>query len=153
MVHGYHARWIAVYNRASHPSFSVGEYDWADHNGQRGWIWHTATVSGNLETANSVFDFSSFFTLKDNKGNYSALYGFGNGLGMVGDTTDGYLWKNKTVTFLENHDTGYRTNEDGTPQLHHTLDSFFNDWQVEQSYAYILTHPGVPCVYWKHFFD
>jgi alpha-amylase len=22
-----------------------------------------------------------------------------------------------------------------------------------QGYAYILTHPGVPCVYWKHYFD
>jgi alpha-amylase len=22
-----------------------------------------------------------------------------------------------------------------------------------QAYAYILTHPGVPCVYWKHYFD
>src|SRR5262249_51824797 len=26
-------------------------------------------------------------------------------------------------------------------------------WEVEQAYAYILTHPGVPCVYWKHYFD
>jgi alpha-amylase len=24
---------------------------------------------------------------------------------------------------------------------------------VEQGYAHILTHPGVPTVYWKHFFD
>jgi len=32
-------------------------------------------------------------------------------------------------------------------------DSFANNWQVEQAYAQILTHPGVPCVYWKHYFD
>lgn len=57
------------------------------------------------------------------------------------------------MTFLENHDTGYRTNEDGTPQEGHSSDSFANNWEVEQGYAYILTHPGVPCVYWKHFFD
>ena len=38
---------------------------------------------------------------------------------MVGDNTDAQPWKNKAVTFLENHDTGYRTNEDGTPQEHH----------------------------------
>jgi len=72
---------------------------------------------------------------------------------MVGDTTDGLAWKNRAVTFLENHDTGYRTNEDGSPQEHHEFDTFLNDWQVEQGYAYILTHPGVPCVYWKHYFD
>ena len=27
MVHGYHARWIALYNKKSAPTFSVGEYD------------------------------------------------------------------------------------------------------------------------------
>ncbi|HBG06576.1 MAG: alpha-amylase [Geobacteraceae bacterium GWC2_58_44] len=153
MVHGYHAKRIAQYNRATHPTFSVGEYDWGAHAAQRGWIWNTAAVAGDIKTSSSVFDFSSYFTLKDNKGNYSALYGYGNGIGMVGDTTDGIPWKNRAVTFIENHDTGYRTNDDGSPQLHHEHDSFLNDWQVEQAYAYVLTHPGVPCVYWKHYFD
>ena len=32
----------------------------------------------------------------------------------MGDTTDGVPWKQRAVTFLENHDTGYRTNDDGT---------------------------------------
>jgi alpha-amylase len=153
MVHGYHARWIAVYNRASQPTFSVGEYDWDKHGAQRGWVWHTATTAGDLATSSSVFDFSSFFTLKDNKGRYTAWYGYGNGIGLVGDNTDGIPWKNRAVTFLENHDTGYRTNEDGSPQEHHEHDNFLNDWQVEQGYAYLLTHPGVPTVYWKHYFD
>jgi len=22
-----------------------------------------------------------------------------------------------------------------------------------QGYAYILTHPGIPCIYWEHYFD
>ncbi|MBX2822736.1 MAG: hypothetical protein KTR29_23765 [Rhodothermaceae bacterium] len=154
MVHGYHARWIATYNRASSPTFSVGEYDWGAHAEQRGWVWHTATTKDDPRTASSVFDFTTKFALQQNKGNYTALFGpFGSGIGMVGDNTDGIPWKNRSVTFLENHDTGYRTNEDGTPQSGHDQDSFFNDWQVEQAYAYILTHPGVPAVYWKHYFD
>jgi alpha-amylase len=153
MVHGYHARWIAVYNRASGPTFSVGEYDWDKHAGLRGWVWHTATTPGELRTASSVFDFSTFFALKDNKGAYTAWFGYGHGLGLVGDSTEGLPWKNRAVSFLENHDTGYRTNDDGSPQEHHEHDSFLNDWQVEQGYAYILTHPGVPTVYWKHYFD
>jgi alpha-amylase len=159
MVHGYHARWIALYNRLTQPTFSVGEYDWDKHAQQRGWIWATATNPAptgpdHLRTSSSVFDFTSQFSLKSiNSGNYTALYGFGNGIGMVGDTTDGLPWKNRAVTFLENHDTGYRTNEDGTPQQGHQFDSFANNWQVEQAYAQILTHPGVPCVYWKHYFD
>jgi alpha-amylase len=153
MVHGYHAKWIAVYNRASRPTFSVGEFEWGDHPGQRGWAWHTATNPGDLRTSSSVFDFSSFSTLKHNKTNYPAWYGFGNGIGLIGDTTDGQLWKNKAVTFLENHDTGFRTNPDGSPEKDHNFDSFTNNWEVEQGYAYILAHPGVPTVYWKHYFD
>jgi alpha-amylase len=158
MVHGYHARWIGVYNRLSEPTFSVGEFDWDKHANQRGWIWHSATHpqaqgAERLKTASSVFDFTTQFTLKDNKTNKVVWAGFGGGTGMIGDTTDGLPWKNRAVTFLENHDTGYRTNEDGTPQEHHESDSFANTWEVEQAYAYILTHPGVPCVYWKHHFD
>jgi alpha-amylase len=165
MVHGYHARHIAEYNRITCPTFSVGEYDWDKHEAQRGWIWNTALdtiAKGNerLKTASSVFDFSTYFSLMSNIGigcnnnaDYTALYGFNNGLGIMGDNTDGLSWKNKAVTFLENHDTGWRTNEDGTNQEHHNFDSFSNNWQVEQGYAYILTHPGVPCVFWKHYFD
>lgn len=153
MVHGYHARWVALYNKRTNPTFSVGEYDWDKHADQRGWIWYSATWPGDLRTASCVFDFSTQFTLKDNKNNYTAWYGFGDGVGMMGDNTDGLPWKNRAVTFLENHDTGFRTNENGQPEEHHESDSFANNWEVEQAYAYILTHPGIPCVYWKHYFD
>jgi alpha-amylase len=152
MVHGFHARWAAVYNRATNPTFSVGEYDWDKLGGQRGWAWHTATTPARLETASSVFDFMTMFRLKGNKGNYRAWYDAGGG-GLIGDTTNDVPWKNRAVTFVENHDTGFRTNEDGTPQQNHHSDSFANGWEVEQAYAFILTHPGVPTVYWKHYFD
>lgn len=29
----------------------------------------------------------------------------------------------------------------------------FPSKQVAQGYAYILTHPGMPCVFWEHYFD
>lgn len=154
MAHGFMADKVSFYNRETTPSFSVGEY-WDIHADKRGWAWHSATEPNQLETASNVFDFTSHFTLKENltKGNYLALRGYGSGTGLMGDTTDGYPWKNRAVTFLENHDTGYRTKEDGTPQKDHKFDSFANNWQVEQGYAYILTHPGIPSVYWKHYFD
>jgi len=69
-----------------------------------------------------------------------------------GDNTDGLAWKNRAVTFIENHDTAYRTNEDGS-RKDNLSDSYANDWEVEQAYAQILTHPGVPTVFWKHYFD
>ena len=68
------------------------------------------TTPGDLRTSSSVFDFTTQFTLKDNKDRYLVWYGFGHGLGLMGDTTDGQPWKQRAVTFLENHDTGYRTN-------------------------------------------
>jgi alpha-amylase len=34
--------------------------------------------------------------------------------------------------------------------MNHSSDTLQNNWEVEQGYAYLLTHPGVPCVYWKH---
>ena len=153
LVHGYRANWLALYNKRTQPTFSVGEYDWDKQPEQRGWAWYTATRPGDFASTSSVFDFFTMFVLKDNKGKYDPWYGFGNGLGLVGDTTDNIPWKDRAVTFLENHDTGYRTNEDGTPQQGHEQDNFLNNWQVEQGYAYILTHPGVPCVYWKHYFE
>lgn len=153
MVHGYHARWLALYNRRSRPTFSVGEYDWDKHAEQRGWVWHTATAPGDLRTASDVFDFSTQFALKGNKGRFTAWHGFGAGLGMVGDNTEGRPWKQRAVTFLENHDTGFRTEEDGSVKPEHRSDSFSNGAEVEQGYAYILTHPGVPTVFWKHYFD
>jgi len=47
MVHGYHARWIALYNRLTQPTFSVGEYDWDKQSQQRGcWLprWSMKTA-------------------------------------------------------------------------------------------------------------
>ena len=159
MVHGYHAKWIALYNGLTHPTFSVGEYDWGAHNEQRGWIWYTATDTNangadRLRSSSSVFDFTTLFTLQQiREGRYHGLYGYGNGIGMVGDTTDNLPWRNRAVTFVQNHDLGYRTDEDGTPQKGHEFDVFANNWQVEQAYAHVLTHPGVPTVFWKHYFD
>jgi alpha-amylase len=104
MVHGYHARWIALYNRLTQPTFSVGEYDWDKHAQQRGWIWATATNPAptgpdHLRTSSSVFDFTSQFSLSRQPSNL--WHGFGNGIGMVGDTTDRLPWKNRAVTFLK----------------------------------------------------
>lgn len=157
MVHGYHAKHIAHYNQFSHPTFSVGEYDWGQHDASRGWIYNTAFTETGISTSSSVFDFKTFFTLRDNKSNYVAWYGYGQGIGLIGDNTDGLEWKTKAVTFLENHDTGYRCMdkyENGELHLEpEGSNSFENNWEVEQGYAYILTHPGIPCVYWPHYFD
>ena len=57
-------------------------------------------------------------------------------------------WAAKSVTFIDNHDTGPSYPSGG--QNHWP---FPKATKVIQGYAYILTHPGIPCVYWVHFYD
>jgi hypothetical protein len=52
---------------------------------------------------------------------------------------------------VDNHDTDYRREEEHrrcNDGIHH-----FPDKTVAMAYAYLLTHPRVPCVYWPYFFD
>ncbi|HSI83155.1 MAG TPA: alpha-amylase family glycosyl hydrolase, partial [Candidatus Methylacidiphilales bacterium] len=159
MVTRFDGKWIAVYNRETNPTFSVGEYwEHKDFAQLRGWIWSTATkpeAEGNehLATCSSAFDFPGQMLLGDNKGKYEAWYAHQNGIGLTTDNTDGLLWRNRTVTFLENHDTAYHTEKVSGKHKDSSADDFSKGWEVEQAYAYILTHPGVPCVFWKHYFD
>ena len=65
------------------PTFSVGEYDWdAPRRAARLGLAHRhRRAGGPRRPSSSVFDFTTLFTLKGNKGDYAALYGFGNGIG------------------------------------------------------------------------
>jgi alpha-amylase len=47
-----------------------------------------------------------------------------------------------SVTFVDNHDSEPMRNREPFPAD-----------KVLQGYAYVLTHPGVPCVFWRHYFD
>ena len=49
------------------------------------------------------------------------------------------LWPSRAVTFIENHDTGSTLGHWPFPSNH-----------LHEGYAYILTHPGTPCVFWDH---
>ena len=73
-------------------------------------------------------------TLTASDGNQFAAYeargdGSGKAAGMIGWMPE------KAVTFIDNHDTGSTQ----------ALWPFPSD-KVMQGYAYILTHPGVPCI-------
>lgn len=59
--------------------------------------------------------------LVDNRGRASGVNGW---------------WPARAVTFVENHDT-----------IRHWP---FPEHAVEQGYAYILSHPGIPCLFWTH---
>jgi alpha-amylase len=145
MVKGYDPTYIAEYNFDSQPTFAVGEYLDNNTNTLTWWIDGTRMWGqpDPAQKACSALDFSTQELLKHliNAGQYNRLPAvhFKDGVddGLIA------LNKNKAVTFLESHDSGF-------PQQQ--FDSFTRNEKLLQGYAYILTHPGVPCVYWKHYF-
>ena len=143
-VKGYGAAYVALYNRKTLPCFSVGEYwDNLDLNNPNA---HRQRICNWLDAAkgsSAAFDFTTkgilqqavrygqYWRLKDSNGKPSGVIGW---------------WPAKSVTFIDNHDTG---TSPGGGQNHWP----FPSEEVMQGYAYILTHPGIPCVYWPHLFD
>ncbi|WVZ59573.1 hypothetical protein U9M48_009694, partial [Paspalum notatum var. saurae] len=83
------------------------------------------TTKGILQTA---LNLSQLFRMQDAQGRAPGLVG---------------LRPAQAVTFVDNHDTGSKT-------LHRWP---FPPGMALQGYAYILTHPGTPCIFYDHFFD
>jgi alpha-amylase len=133
-VRGYNGRHVGEYNDATRPALSVGEY-W-DDDPQRVVDWVDETRGRSM-----AFDFPTRAALVDAtlNGRYDRLKTLaGKPPGLIG------LWPEMGVTFIENHDT--EPVRDGGGKR-------FPGDKVMQGYVYILTHPGIPCVFWRHFFD
>jgi len=122
---GFAPRYFGDYIVASGAEFSIGEY-W-DGNAQNVINWIDGTGGRS-----SAFDFPARYALQ------SAIKA--NSFGGL-NPLPGVLryWAEKSVTFLDNHDTV------------HSNDPFGNAVQIVQGYAYILTHPGNPCVFWNDY--
>lgn len=143
---GYGPQYMMTYNRATSPAFAVAEiWDDLDLNNTDA---HRQALCDWLDSVNGevrVFDFTTKGILQQavSTGEYWRLED-SNGLpaGLIG------WWSANAVTFVDNHDTGpspgSKPNDRSWP---------FPSGKVMAGYAYILTHPGVPCIYWPHFFD
>lgn len=142
---GYAPTYAGQYARATAPDFCVGElwenldYSNVDANRQKlmDYVDGTGGVCG-------AFDFTTKGLLNKALQNntYGVLASSSKPAGGIG------WWPAKMVTFVDNHDTGPAE----------TCDSGQNTWPVPcasvmQGYAYILTHPGVPTLFWPHLFD
>ncbi|PSR99768.1 Alpha-amylase [Actinidia chinensis var. chinensis] len=145
-VKGYAPSITKNYMQNTSPNFAVGEYWNSLSYGQDGkpnynqdqhrndlvqWV----QAAGGAVTA---FDFTTkgilqaavqgeLWRMKDSNGKPP---------GMIG------VLPQNAVTFIDNHDTG------STQKIW----PFPSD-KVMQGYAYILTHPGIPSVFYDHFFD
>ena len=167
-VKGYEGKYLGWYNAKTSAVFSVGEYwptdsfsssspstwsslmcNWVDSTSES--IKATSddyssmdddTINGRDKagSASKVFDFVL-------KGMFNAVFGSSTG-SSDGDysllASEYMVFRKKpgyAVTFVDNHDCG-------STQALWTIDSD----DVGVCYAYILTHPGYPCVAWQHYF-
>ena len=138
-VKGYIGQAVELYNRETHPEFSVGEFFDYDPQKVIGWIDSTHPNPAFRSTA---FDFPLRNALYQAVAwkNFHWLKYSDRAAGVIG------LWSDKAVTFLENHDTEEARRGQYAP-------NFPGGDQMIQGYAYLLTHPGIPCVFWKDIYD
>jgi alpha-amylase len=131
---GYAGNYVGQYNDATGPYLSVGEVWVSDRQIVMDWIDATGGKS-------MAFDFPTRMLLQSaiDQRRFSLLKTVdGKPTGAIG------YWPAMCVTFLDDHDTAAD---------HPGPDPFGNGDQVLQGYAYIMTHPGLPCVFWVHYFD
>lgn len=154
-VKGFDGKYVGQYNRDTLAEFSVGENwptggfnisnpdDWG--NKIKNWVQSTEEDGG---TRSRAFDFAL-------KGIMNTVFGSGyikdgnihnepgnNNYGLLAHKASLLQSSAKdAVTFVDNHDTG-------STQKHWYL----NPESVGTAYAFILTHPGFPCVAWQHYF-
>ena len=136
MVKGYSASYTKMYNEDSKPKFSVGEC-WDSSNTIKNWIDGTGKNS-------AAFDFQFRYTVRNavNNGNWSRLAQQNdNSWPLVSSSYESGNYRQYAVTFVENHDTEYRSA--GAPQ-----DPVKKDTLAAN--AFLLAMPGTPCVFLKH---
>ncbi len=136
MVKGYSGSYTKMYNEDARPAFSVGEC-WDGTNTIRSWIDATGKTS-------AAFDFQFRYVVRNaaNGQNWNLLdQQNDNNWPLVSDKYASGNYRCYAVTFVENHDTEYRSAS--APQ-----DPLKKDTLAAN--AYMLAMPGTPCVFQKH---
>ena len=144
---GFAPQYFEKYITASAPYYSVGEYWDSNPEVLKNWINGTASTSG-------AFDFATYYKLSETfvtsqekqkdgvtpvqsaTNQYSALNVGGAMAGLAGQ----YGYADKAVTFVDNHDTFVHPS------------AFVKSVDILKAYTYILTHPGIPCVFAPHYY-
>ena len=136
MVKGYSGGYTKLYNEDSKPQFSVGEC-WDSSNTIKNWIDATGKTS-------AAFDFQFRYTVRNaiNSQDWTKLAAKNDGnWPLVSKEYYSGSYRQYAVTFVENHDTEYRSS---TAQQ----DPIRKDTLAAN--AYLLAMPGTPCVFMKH---
>lgn len=137
MVKGFDGSHVADYNDATGVEYSVGEY-WDGNDKIESWINRTNKKS-------AAFDFQFRYNVRD------AVNGAANGKVTTSsdwsklNSNDNLMhdanYRRYAVTFVENHDTQYRSeSEQNDPLRKDTI----------AANAYMLAMPGTPCIFQPH---
>jgi alpha-amylase len=140
MVKGFDGNHVADYNDATGVEYSVGEY-WDGNEKIESWINSTNKKS-------AAFDFQFRYNVRD------AVNGAANGKVTTSsdwsklNSNDNLMhdanYRRYAVTFVENHDTQYRSEtEQNDPLRKDTI----------AANAYMLAMPGTPCIFQPHWRD
>lgn len=137
MVKGFAPEYVAQYNQAAQPQFSVGEY-WDNSTATK--LWVNGTKVNNVPQS-AAFDFPFRYTVRDaaNSGDWSKLENASNA-----PLINSRQFRQYAVTFVENHDTQTRSASE-------PLDPIKKDTLAAN--AYLLAMPGTPCVFYRHWLD
>lgn len=145
-VRGYNGQYAKIYIDATVPEMAIGEYwdtcDYTDgvlNYNQDAHRQRTINWCDSSGGTCAAFDFTTKGILQEAlaRGEYWRLIDSqGRPPGVMG------MWPSRAITFIDNHDTGSTLNHWPFPGNH-----------LHQGYAYILTHPGTPTVFYDHFYQ
>ena len=137
MVKGFDGSHVADYNDATGVAYSVGEY-WDGNDKIESWINRTNKKS-------AAFDFQFRYNVRD------AVNGAANGKVATSsdwsklNSNDNLMhdanYRRYAVTFVENHDTQYRSKDSQNDPLRK---------DTIAANAYLLAMPGTPCIFQPH---
>ena len=138
---GYHVSHVNDYVSSAKPYVSVMEY----------WNGNASVLKQRIDDAGKntmTFDFASFYTCYQ-QGLASNNYGKLKNPGLRGQGYAKYA-----VNFVDNHDTFNRSDINNTDCGNSTdgSTSLNNRNLILQSNAYMLSMPGIPCVFWPHWY-
>ena len=136
MVLGYSGVYTKIYNEDAKPDFSVGEC-WHSTNTIKDWIDATGKTS-------AAFDFQFRYTVRNaiNSQDWRKLADKNDGnWPLVSKEYYSGNYRQYAVTFVENHDTEYRSSTDQQDPLRK---------DTLAANAYLMAMPGTPCVFMTH---
>ncbi|KAL6511911.1 putative alpha-amylase 2 [Orobanche gracilis] len=167
---GYSPKYVKEYIDGAKPVFAVGEF------------WDSCNYKGGYLEYNQDSHRQRIINWIDGTGQLSAAFDFTT-KGILQEAVKGEMWRlrdpkgkppgvmgwwpSRAVTFLDNHDTGstqvlilivllvfvalltMSTVKTDFTRAHWPFPSD----HIMEGYAYILTHPGIPSVFYDHFYD